>query len=257
MKVADIRRHLAYAAFPLIALYILNFIYAIASRQEGGTFGDTFGAVNALFSGSALYFLIQAFLLQRDELQVVREERDDTRRLLSGQENITRLQKDALERQRFEQSFYSLLGLISEERRALNLLSHPNGSVTFIDQGRSGGIDYLRRAAAISKDDEERLRSLDANFAHRLIDCGRFCRLVTAAVELLRSYDNPTLELSIYKSALSAMLDPQIAQAWAALCIVWRRSDPACAQAFLELDGTLLLPPDIQSWFPDRVKAFE
>jgi hypothetical protein len=41
---------------------------------EPGTFGDMFGAVNALFSGLALAGVVCAILLQREELRLQREE---------------------------------------------------------------------------------------------------------------------------------------------------------------------------------------
>ena len=42
--------------------------------ENTGTLGDTFGAVNALFSGLAFAGLILAITLQRDELKLQREE---------------------------------------------------------------------------------------------------------------------------------------------------------------------------------------
>lgn len=45
-----------FTAIFLVTLYGLNFLYALQKGAEGGTFGDTFGAVNALFSGLALFF---------------------------------------------------------------------------------------------------------------------------------------------------------------------------------------------------------
>ena len=50
-----------------------------------GQFGDSFGAVNALFSGLAFAGLISALYLQRSELQLQREELRLTRHELSEQ----------------------------------------------------------------------------------------------------------------------------------------------------------------------------
>ena len=99
--------------------YIFNFIYAVNTNQSGGTFGDTFGAANALFSGTALMALVYAIILQREELAIVREERNDTRRLLEGQEELNELQKHALDRQVFEQSFSSVLSTAQYEKERL------------------------------------------------------------------------------------------------------------------------------------------
>ncbi|MDO9053237.1 MAG: hypothetical protein Q7U37_04820 [Gallionella sp.] len=52
------------------------------SLPERGTFGDMFGAVNALFSGLAFVGVVYAILLQRGELQLQREELIDTQIML-------------------------------------------------------------------------------------------------------------------------------------------------------------------------------
>jgi hypothetical protein len=107
--------------------YIINFAYAVWSGQKGGTFGDTFGATNALFSGVALMMLIYAVILQREELAVIKEERDDTRKLLSGQEKITALQEEALRKQIFEQSFNAMLKVVMDEKANLSIETGTNG----------------------------------------------------------------------------------------------------------------------------------
>ena len=52
---------------------------------DRGTFGDMFGAVNALFSGFAFAGLIITLLYQKEELQLQREELAQTREELKGQ----------------------------------------------------------------------------------------------------------------------------------------------------------------------------
>lgn len=57
---------------------------ALFSSESGrGTFGDMFGAVNALFSGLALAGVVCAILLQREELSLQRAELELTRQELS------------------------------------------------------------------------------------------------------------------------------------------------------------------------------
>lgn len=115
MKASGIRRRLWIAATILFVFYLANFVYSSLFSDSAGTFGDTFGAVNALFSGAALFFLVQAFLLQREELDLIREEREDTKKLLSAQEGLVQDQQKALNNQLFDQAFYSLLSLFNEE----------------------------------------------------------------------------------------------------------------------------------------------
>lgn len=107
--------------------YGAKFAYALYQNQSGGTFGDTFGAANALFSGIALMMLVYAVLLQRDELEIIKQERDSTRELLSGQERINALQEAALKRQIFDQSFNALLKLAVDELSRVSAVPAING----------------------------------------------------------------------------------------------------------------------------------
>lgn len=79
----------------LIPLYLLFVIVVVAqiifgiviwisfdSMCDRGTFGDMFGAVNALFSGLAFCGVIYAIFLQRKELELQREELTLTRKEL-------------------------------------------------------------------------------------------------------------------------------------------------------------------------------
>lgn len=130
--------------------YLANFLYAILSDQSGGTFGDTFGAANALFSGAALMMLVYAVILQREELEVVKEERNATRELLAGQEEINRLQKSSLDQQIFEQSFSSQLTQVLSERERLNRQSRPSdaNSRTFMYLAADAATNLIEQIAA-------------------------------------------------------------------------------------------------------------
>lgn len=72
-----------------------------------GTFGDMFGAVNALFSGLAFAGLIATLLYQREELKLQRKE-------LNEQKLEFREQNKTLKRQRFENTFFNMLSLQQE-----------------------------------------------------------------------------------------------------------------------------------------------
>ena len=61
----------------VIALWLLSAVFIIGYMDnwpDRGTFGDLFGAVNALFSGLAFAALIYTIVLQRDEIKQNREE---------------------------------------------------------------------------------------------------------------------------------------------------------------------------------------
>ena len=65
------------AAFLLLGVPVVNgtvIRLVFGPWESGGTFGDSFGAVNALFSGLALTGVLVALFLQRTELRYHREE---------------------------------------------------------------------------------------------------------------------------------------------------------------------------------------
>lgn len=126
------RETILLAVVVVLGIFIVGFGYAARhdSPETAGQFGDSFGVVTSLFSGLTLIFLISAVIIQREELKTVREERDDTRRLLQGQEQINLDQKNALERQLFSQQFYSLMTLIRDEYARLSQKPAGDGSAS-------------------------------------------------------------------------------------------------------------------------------
>ncbi len=78
----------------ILALWIISGViiyFSFDQMNERGTFGDMFGAVNALFSGLAFGGIIYTIYLQRTELILQRKELEMTReeltRSASAQEN--------------------------------------------------------------------------------------------------------------------------------------------------------------------------
>lgn len=102
--------------FPAI-VFIFVFIawgltwFFLADNNQRGTFGDMFGAVNALFSGLAFGGVIYAILLQRLELKLQRKELELTRGELEGQKHQLKAQNETLQKQNFETTFFQLLRL--------------------------------------------------------------------------------------------------------------------------------------------------
>ena len=101
-------------AFVFIAC-IVTFIFGNTSEHNArGTFGDMFGAVNAVFSGLAFCGVVYAILLQRADIKLTRADlkltRADlklTRDELVGQKIALEDQANALSKQSFENSFFS------------------------------------------------------------------------------------------------------------------------------------------------------
>ena len=76
---------LATFVFLIMAAFFAISSWLLPDLAERGQFGDSFGAVNALFSGLAFAGLISALFLQRNELQLQREELRLTRNELAAQ----------------------------------------------------------------------------------------------------------------------------------------------------------------------------
>lgn len=92
------------------------------AENDRGTFGDMFGAVNALFSGLAFATLIYTAWMQRDELALQREELAATRTELAGQKAQLQEQTRTFALQRFEDSFFALLRMQGDIVNAMDLV---------------------------------------------------------------------------------------------------------------------------------------
>lgn len=124
----------------LIALTWLLSGIALYFVPEHGTFGDMFGAVNALFSGLAFGSLIYTIFLQRHELRLQREELGLTRKELKGQKLQLSAQNEVMKIQNFENTFFQMLKLLNDIINAIDIQS--NDKVT---RGRDCFVIFLRR----------------------------------------------------------------------------------------------------------------
>ena len=86
----------------LISFVIFQMFYK--DWTERGTVGDSFGAINSLFSGLALGGIIYTIYLQKTELALQRAELKQTRKEFQ-------LQNSTLKLQRFENTFFKLMEL--------------------------------------------------------------------------------------------------------------------------------------------------
>ncbi len=75
---------------------LLKMIPGLEDWNKIGVFGDSFGAVNALFSGLAFAGLIYTINMQRQELKLQREELRMARNELKGQKEEFKIQNDTL-----------------------------------------------------------------------------------------------------------------------------------------------------------------
>lgn len=70
-----------------------------------GLFGDSFGAVNALFTGLALAGLVYTIIQQEHEIKL-------TQSLIKSQEIALKIQNDAFHQQGFENTFFKILEIL-------------------------------------------------------------------------------------------------------------------------------------------------
>lgn len=70
--------------------------YGLDSWPERGTFGDLFGAVNALFSGLAFAGLIYTIILQKEDIEIQRKEIAQNRAELKKSANAQKQQVEQM-----------------------------------------------------------------------------------------------------------------------------------------------------------------
>lgn len=129
----------------VILLFFLNFsmIFFIDNKDVRGTFGDQFGAVNALFSGLAFTGLIYTIILQRRDLELQRRDlklqRDElalTRQEMEEQTAEFEKQNETLNIQRFDNTFFNMLNLQQEITRDLVIRHKETGNEPVVKKGR-------------------------------------------------------------------------------------------------------------------------
>ena len=107
-KNADAPEKVRWWPFWLIISFVVIFWFALVmewfpwwtERNDRGAFGDSFGVINALFSGLAFAGVICAILLQKKDLDL--------------QRSAIKGQKEAFQKQNFESSFFQLLNMHGE-----------------------------------------------------------------------------------------------------------------------------------------------
>lgn len=107
----------------VLSLFVANLclVFLPYSKEARGTFGDQFGAVNALFSGLAFAGLIYTIILQRNDLKLQRQdlklqrkELELTRKEMEEQTAEFEKQNETLKIQRFENTFFNMLSQFQE-----------------------------------------------------------------------------------------------------------------------------------------------
>lgn len=103
----------------VIGLWFLNLLVALVFHDynsDSGTFGDTFGIVTSLFSGLAFAGIIISIFLQSKELMLQRRQLSLQAKELHDQSIAFNEQNKVLEQQKFETTFFNLMGSIEESQ---------------------------------------------------------------------------------------------------------------------------------------------
>ncbi|WP_143491805.1 MULTISPECIES: putative phage abortive infection protein [unclassified Pseudomonas] len=118
-------RNVALVCFGVILVSVLSYALVLIlktwpieeySIAKAGTFGDSFGALNSLFTGLGFAGLLVTIFLQREDIKLTRMELSETRTEI-------KLQSRTFQQQQFEESFYRLLTLYKENLSHLSIRS--------------------------------------------------------------------------------------------------------------------------------------
>lgn len=101
---------LMWFSYPFWSYLYKDFFYN-TELSEMGVFGDSYGALNTLFSALAFTGIIASIYFQREELKATREELEATRNEMKSQGIQFEAQTKVLSLQVFENTFFNMLKL--------------------------------------------------------------------------------------------------------------------------------------------------
>lgn len=101
---------------------------------EMGVFGDSYGALNTLFSALAFTGIIASIYFQKEELKATREELEATRNEMKNQGEQFEAQTTALKLQVFENTFFNMLKLHNDIVESMAIRTSNGGEI----KGRHG-----------------------------------------------------------------------------------------------------------------------
>lgn len=136
---------IVYAAFLIFRTWPID-LYTI---ESAGTFGDSFGMLNSLFTGLGFAGLLVTIFLQREDLKLTRRELSETREEIKNQSQTFR-------QQQFEESFYRILSLYKDNLDQISLR---------VEQGSDARIEGVDALISKQRKFEDKCKSeLPSNF---------------------------------------------------------------------------------------------
>ena len=104
--------------------WLTSFHSDYCDLAQRGAYGDTYGPVNALFTGLAFVVLIGTIVAQMIELGLQRKELRYTREELRGQREQLEAQSETLQLQRFESTFFELQRVHADSQAKIKFLDY-------------------------------------------------------------------------------------------------------------------------------------
>lgn len=179
--------------------------------SDRGTFGDMFGASNALYSGLALVGIIYAIFVQRAEIAIAKQELKYTKTILDGQREQLEKQNDAIAIQSFENTFFRLLELFADltnnldlERSTLSRSDNPiRGKDVFAQFVRD--IDNEKSSLLVDPDSPPTPHEIyDRVYSKRSSELGHYFRTMYNIVKFIDASN--IVEKKFYTNILRAQL---------------------------------------------------
>lgn len=189
-----LKKHwLLLVALVAIAVYIA-YLFLMWDTGEilknRGKFGDSFGAVSALFAGLAFVILLYTMLLQKTELELQRE-------ALQGQNKTLQKQNKTLQKQDFGRAFFQLLGLHNEIVNSIELVRNiDRKEVTY-----SGRECFSRMSGELEREEWE---SYEDFFDKSEFYIGRYLRHLYSVIKFVDESD--ITEKNFYVGLIRAQL---------------------------------------------------
>lgn len=192
----------------------------VASYTEMGVFGDSYGALNTLFSALAFTGIIASIYFQREELKVTRGELEATREEMKSQGEQFSLQTKAMQKQVFETTFFNMVSL---HNAITSKLRDGNGFSKLYE-----ALLECARYAHLDKDAdfEINLRIVYDRFMHEQYDkIGHYYRYVYQILKFIDASKLHENEKMVYSNILRAQMSNYELILLFVNCICYERSN--------------------------------
>lgn len=114
-KQLKLKKLTIFTTIGIVTLWTLSYIvfYVFELFDDPNNIGDSFGAINSLFSGLALAGIILTILMQKQELEYQRKELVMTREEMVRTRKEFETQNSTLSKQQFENTFFQMINLLT------------------------------------------------------------------------------------------------------------------------------------------------